>query len=197
MVLRPCFHSFKAMISIKYLSKTTVKAAFSNCFLTSGAQKRNRRPSESWCVSRPAETEQHMKSPVCIVQFFFGERNHELLVWTAVRSTLFSAVLFTSSLFDAGRVELQILGVDSQWDWWYWRDVDGHYIQTRCWNRALHWFDGTRPAPHEVCPPLLPMLSDDRWWKCSMLLTDWHFAVWIIVQRVHLAIACKEVFKRL
>lgn len=36
--------------------------------------------------------------PISAVQFFFGEGNHELLVRTAVRSTLSGAVLFTSSL---------------------------------------------------------------------------------------------------
>lgn len=54
-------------------------------------------------------------------------------------------------------VELQVLGVVSQRDGWFWRDIDGHYIQTRCENGALHCFDGTQRAPHEVCPPLLPM----------------------------------------
>lgn len=100
MVLHLCFRSFKAMIPIKYLSERTVKAALSNCFLTSGAKKRNRRQNEGcWVVivSRPAEPEQQ------IVRFL-------LYSFSLVRETMNSlfgrlyarlspgAVLFTSSL---------------------------------------------------------------------------------------------------
>lgn len=154
MVLRLCFRSFKAMISIKYLSERTVKAALSNCFLTSGAKKRNRRQNEGcWVVivSRPAEPEQQ------IVRFLLYSFSLVRETMNSLFGRLYARLSPAPSCLRPLWVELQVLGVVSQRDWWFWRDIDGHYIQTRCENGALHCFDGTQRAPHEVCPPLLPM----------------------------------------